>query len=249
MWAGGSGVHASSGVAPRHLESAVRDWQVIEPIAYLGLGAGALLVVLFLMVGRQTAKFGILIEASPQIVWERWIIACGNNDWRPLAEIESVETLSRSPLTIKVKATEKGLAGLSSETTWRYDVYEPYRRYRCRVISGGGTPLATATTPFACPSAAANDVRAEAWPAGGASLEHDHQLQPVWIATALLRGRCTQPRPRQDDLSRLAVQVLHRRHGAGQIRQCPEEVRRRDSPCAAASRSRPLALLALLARR
>lgn len=110
---------------------------MISPIAFLGLAAGAVLVVLYLLIGRQRATFEILVDAPPKIVWEQWVVACGNNGWRPLIEIELVERVSESPLTIRVKATPKGLGGMPMEQVWRYDVYEPYRRYQCRVVSGG----------------------------------------------------------------------------------------------------------------
>ena len=111
---------------------------MVDPNAYLALAAGAILIALYLMAGRQRAGFEILIEAPARIVWEQWVVACGNNDWRPLVAIGSVEKLADSPLTIKVKATAKGLVGMPVENVWRYDVYEPYRRYQCKVVSGAG---------------------------------------------------------------------------------------------------------------
>jgi hypothetical protein len=105
--------------------------------ALLAVAGTALLIVLLLMFGRQQAKFAVTIRAPARIVWEHWIVACGHNDWRPLADIESVEQLSQAPMTIRVKAAGKGLIDQPIETVWRYDIFEPYRRYEVKVVSGG----------------------------------------------------------------------------------------------------------------
>lgn len=96
----------------------------------VGLTLYALIYVLLLWPrGLHTDRYDIVIAAAPETVWNTHLFHCGHRDYRPGMRILRCDILTQTPLIVRYEV-QPDYERSPSSTTFAYDIYEPYARYR-----------------------------------------------------------------------------------------------------------------------
>lgn len=83
-----------------------------------------------------THRYELFVAAPPQTVWDTYFIHVKKADYRPGTRVLDAAILSEKPLIVRLKL-QSDLAAKPMQMVLRYDLYEPYSRYRLKNARSG----------------------------------------------------------------------------------------------------------------